>query len=172
MIHKSDLFWLRKPLVSDAIKLYEISQDLDVMRYYGTPAFESFAEARAEIDWFHTLDVTRMGTRWIITDTKNQCVGSLGYFSFNPNYGSVEVSYQLVKSMWGKGIMTQSLSILVESISKRSDIRYIIAYAHLNNPASKKVLEKVGFERVANFVPREEEIKRLKDCEMFIYFIG
>lgn len=171
MIYKSDLFWLRKPLVSDAIKLYEISQDHDVMRYYGTPSFKSFAEARAEIDWFHTLEVTKMGSRWIITDTKNQCIGSLGYFNFNSGHGSVEVSYQLLKSMWGKGIMTKSLGLLIDSISKRPDIRFIIAYAHINNPASKKVLQKVGFEKVANFIPNEEEMKRLKDCEMFIYFI-
>ena len=171
MIHKLDNFWLRKPLVSDAHRLYEISQNVEVMEYYGTPAFKTFYEAKAEVDWFHTLEVTGEGYRWIITDTKNQCIGSLGFFNFNRNHGSIEVSYQLMRSMWGKGIMTQALELLCHSLTNREDIRFVIAYAHRNNPRSVKVLEKTGFERVNNFVPNKQEMSRLKDCDMYIYYI-
>lgn len=170
MIYKSELFWLRKPLVGDAMKLYEISQDPAVMEYYGTPPFKNFAEARAEIDWFHTLEITKMGKRWIIADTKNQCIGSLGFFAFNKAHGSIEISYQLIKSMWGKGIMSQCLKLFLESLNSREDILFAIAYAHQNNPASKSVLEKAGFEKVENFKPSVDELPRLKDCEMYIYY--
>lgn len=169
MIVKEDDFWLRKPLVSDAKQLYSISQNQEVMKYYGTPPFATYEEAREEIHWYRVLETTKLGFRWIITDTNNLCIGSLGVFNFDPLRQSVEVSYQLQRIYWGRGIMTRAITHMLKYCLNEKGYRFVIAYVHKDNIQSLQLVERVGFERVDDFVPKDQETERLKDCHMYIY---
>lgn len=172
MLYKSDLFWLRKPLISDAKQLYEISQNKDVMAYYGTKPFVNFQQARDEISWFQTLEITKQGFRWIITDTKNQCIGSLGCFNYDKERASYEISYQLHQMYWNKGIMTKAIRELQQHVLSKTPARFIIAYVNEDNIGSQKVLIKNGFELVQNFSPAPSDWDRLKNCYMYLWNRG
>lgn len=172
MIYKSDLFWLRKPLISDAKQLYEISQNKNVMAFYGTKPFVNFQQAREEISWYQSLEITKLGFRWIITDTKNQCIGSLGCFNYDKERDSYEISYQLHQMYWNKGIMTEAINQLQCFLLDKTNIRFIIAYVNEANVGSQKVLIKNGFERVHNFTPLPSDQDRLKNCYMYLWNRG
>lgn len=168
MIFKSTKFGLRYPLPGDAKRIYEISQNNEVMRYYGSPQFKNFDEARQEINWFQSLNQSSKGLRWIITDTKNQCIGSIGYFNYDKERNSVEVSYQLDRRYWGQGIASQALELVIQHAFEEGEVCFVIAYAHVNNHRSQKVLERNLFEKVINYVPEISEKDRLHDCLMYI----
>jgi RimJ/RimL family protein N-acetyltransferase len=56
--------------------------------------------------------------------------------------GEREVGYWLGREFWGKGIATQALSLLLEQVT----LRPLVAYVVKHNLASIRVLEKCGFE--------------------------
>lgn len=168
MIATFEKFALRKPEMRDAQRLYEISQNREVMLHYGTPAFTSLSEAIEEIKWFHTLEKTQQGFRYVITDLEDKCIGSLGCFAYNLDDLSVEISYQLMRDFWGQGIMTQALTKLLEVMEMMQRYACVIAYVHQENVLSRHVLERCGFMKVEQFVPKHDDAVRLADCDMYL----
>lgn len=74
------------------------------------------------------------------------------------NSGECEVGYWIGKEYWGKGIATQALSLFLDLVKTRP------LYAHVarHNIASRRVLEKCGFELIGKskyFNPSGEEVE-------------
>jgi len=57
------------------------------------------------------------------------------------------LGYMLSPSFWGKGIMTRALSLKVEQCFENVELDELKACVWHDNPASARVLEKVGFKR-------------------------
>lgn len=168
MIATFDQFMMRKPSMMDAQRLLKISQNTEVMAYYGTPAFATLYEAIAEIKWFHTLEKTNQGFRYVITNLDNKCIGSLGCFSYNLDDLSVEISYQLDRDYWGKGIMTQALMKLLDVMEQTQKYECVIGYVHQQNSHSSRLLLRCGFVKVEHFVAKPEDARRLDQCDMYL----
>ncbi|MFM8393049.1 MAG: GNAT family N-acetyltransferase, partial [Acidobacteriota bacterium] len=60
-----------------------------------------------------------------------------------------EFGYWLGQSFWGRGIATAAASAMVEHIRSTMPVVRLEAAVFAWNPASMRVLEKVGFQRVA-----------------------
>ncbi len=58
---------------------------------------------------------------------------------------SAEIGYWIAEEYWGRGITTQILSEMVPAIFETMPLERIYAVVFESNPASIKVLEKVGF---------------------------
>jgi len=55
------------------------------------------------------------------------------------------VGYWLGEEFWGRGIMTEAVTVLTDFCFKNFPLRRISAEVFANNPASARVLEKAGF---------------------------
>ncbi|KAL1914285.1 uncharacterized protein VTP21DRAFT_9023 [Calcarisporiella thermophila] len=61
--------------------------------------------------------------------------------------GSWEVGYALAKEWRGKGLMVPVVRTLVEEVAfKRAGLKKIYGFARVGNWASRRIMEKVGFE--------------------------
>jgi RimJ/RimL family protein N-acetyltransferase len=87
--------------------------------------------------------------------------------------GSVELGYWIARSHWGRGIATEACAALV-GIARALRLPALEGSYFLDNPASGRVLEKLGFEPTGIIAPRyscarEEEcpsrMLRLVLCE-------
>ena len=58
----------------------------------------------------------------------------------------VRLGYLLSEDVWGQGIASELVSGFVEWCRKQTSISTIVAGVALDNPASKRVLEKNGFQ--------------------------
>ena len=58
--------------------------------------------------------------------------------------GKREVGYWIGKQYWGKGIATKALALLLDEVTERP----LFAYVAKHNLASRRVLEKCGFQLV------------------------
>jgi RimJ/RimL family protein N-acetyltransferase len=67
--------------------------------------------------------------------------GSISGFAFE---GRIEVTYWIDRALWGRGIATRALALLLELVSARP----IYARAASDNAGSLRVLEKSGFRAV------------------------
>src|SRR5262249_8528923 len=69
---------------------------------------------------------------------------SLKNISHSMCYG--EIGYGIAETHQGKGIATAAVRLLVSRVFTESKLRRLIAYVHEENHASRRVLEKLGFQ--------------------------
>jgi RimJ/RimL family protein N-acetyltransferase len=67
--------------------------------------------------------------------------------------GSVELGYWIARSHWGRGLATEAGAALVE-IARTLGIATLEAGYFVDNPASARVLEKLGFQARGLVAPR------------------
>ena len=60
---------------------------------------------------------------------------------------NAELGYWLAEPYWGKGIMTRMLKSAIDNYFLQTDVIRIYANVYASNPASMRVLEKVGFRK-------------------------
>jgi RimJ/RimL family protein N-acetyltransferase len=77
-----------------------------------------------------------------------------GWFQFSPaaTPGQVELGYRLRKAVWGQGLATEGARALVECGFEDLGVARVVASALLANPASIRVMEKVGLRRLNEFL--------------------
>jgi RimJ/RimL family protein N-acetyltransferase len=80
-----------------------------------------------------------------------QLVGACG-LARRPS-GSVEMGYWIAKSFWGRGYATEACTALID-IARTLGLTSLEGSHFLDNPASARVLEKLGFEPVGIVAPR------------------
>jgi len=74
-------------------------------------------------------------------------VGEIGGDTVEP--ATVEIGYAIVASEWRRGHASAAVSELVAIAADDPAIERLVAHTPLDRPASGRVLEKAGFERVA-----------------------
>ncbi|MEU9589183.1 GNAT family N-acetyltransferase [Streptomyces sp. NPDC048193] len=89
----------------------------------------------------------RYGHRLIIERDGGLVVGSIGLF-WPPAEGAVELGYGVVASRRGRGYATEATRALAALALTAPGVHTVTACVELSNPASVRVLEKAGFERV------------------------
>jgi RimJ/RimL family protein N-acetyltransferase len=67
--------------------------------------------------------------------------------------GSVEMGYWIARPFWGRGFATEACSAMVE-IARALGLAQLEGSHFLDNPASARVLEKLGFEPIGIVAPR------------------
>ena len=85
------------------------------------------------------------------TDGPPQLIGESG-LARRPS-GSVELGYWIARSHWGRGYATEACAALVD-IARTLGLSSLEGSYFLDNPASARVLEKLGFETLGITAPR------------------
>lgn len=80
---------------------------------------------------------------------------------------SAELGYWLGRKYWGRGIMTAVLANFADHAMSAFRLHRLFATVYANNPASMRVLEKVGFEREG--VQKSAVIKRGELLDLYMY---
>jgi ribosomal-protein-alanine N-acetyltransferase len=84
--------------------------------------------------------------RWGITRRGEDIViGMVGYNFWARADNRAAVGYDLARAAWGQGIMPEALQRIIEFGWERMGLNRIEADCSADNPASVRVLEKVGF---------------------------
>ncbi len=85
------------------------------------------------------------------TDSAPRLVGACG-LGRKPS-GLIEMGYWVARAHWGRGIATEAGTALIE-IARTLGLAQLEAAHFTDNPASGRVLEKLGFEPVGITAPR------------------
>ena len=80
-----------------------------------------------------------------------QLVGACG-LGRRPS-GAVEMGYWIARSQWGRGFATEACGALVD-IARTLGLASLEGSHFVDNPASARVLEKLGFEAIGIVAPR------------------
>jgi RimJ/RimL family protein N-acetyltransferase len=85
------------------------------------------------------------------TDSDPRLVGSCGLG--RRASGAVEMGYWIARSSWGRGLATEACTALIE-IARALGLGRLEASHFIDNPASARVLENLGFESTGIIAPR------------------
>lgn len=110
---------------------YEASQFLNGGFYgaherHGGGAVGGRADLGAFVGWFQLTDASR-------------------------GAGVLELGYRLEPRVWGRGLASEGARAVLDVGLRRPDCRRVIAHALLDNPASIRVMEKVGMRWAADW---------------------
>jgi ribosomal-protein-alanine N-acetyltransferase len=136
---------LRRLQSSDADAVYRIFSDDEVTRYYDFDTFVSVSQAvdliARQADRFELGE----GIRWGITQkADNIVIGTCGYV-YNTQNAQGGLGYDLGRSYWRRGIMSEALQLVVRFGFKTLRFNRIQALVIPGNVASANLLSKLGF---------------------------
>lgn len=84
--------------------------------------------------------------RWMVR-ADGELVANVSLKGADLSMGLAEIGYSVGEKYQGRGIATAAVSELVEQIFSQTPLRKLLAYVHVDNLSSCRVLEKLGFKR-------------------------
>jgi RimJ/RimL family protein N-acetyltransferase len=80
-------------------------------------------------------------------EVESEAVGGIGFVrGTDVERYSAEIGYWLAESFWGRGITTESVALLTDYVFATTDTLRLFAVPFAENMASRRVLEKAGYE--------------------------
>ncbi len=144
---QSERLLLRKITGQDIPDIFEIYSNREVMLYFDDRyAFESIAEAEQMVSGYDKALHDKTGMRWgIVLKNTGKLVGTCGFHAISDYHKRIEIGYDLNRDYWGKGIMKEALSLIIDHVFEHSEVNRIEAFVEPPNTASRVLLEKLGF---------------------------
>ncbi len=138
------------------LRAMRVSDTEAILGYLSDPAVTertSFPEiTRAIVDGM----IERATTRWaagelskwaIVRKTDHRAVGTCGFNDWSRTHGWAEIAYDLAREEWGKGLMIQAVSAVIQWTFENTGVNRIQAFVRVDNTRSEKLLERLGFVR-------------------------
>ena len=167
---ETDRLLLRPFELSDASRVKELAGDraiADTTLNVPHPYKDGMAE-----QWISThqskFEAGELVNYAITLKSTQELIGAIG-LTVNKRFNSSELGYWIGKEYWGQGYCTEASKNMLEYGFKALGFHKIIATHFLRNPASGKVMKKIGMNKEGVF--REHVIKWEKHEDIIIYGI-
>ncbi|MCP5106349.1 MAG: GNAT family N-acetyltransferase [bacterium] len=159
---------LRDFRLRDVQTFFEIRSNEEVMKFMDREPFQSEDEAEKMIESVLESYEKKTGINWAITLEGSQgMIGYVGLWKWTKEHFRAELGYALFPGYWGRGIMHEALTAVIDFGFEAMGLHRIEADVNPENIPSIKRLEKLGFQREAYF--RENIFFGGKFCDSAIY---
>lgn len=136
----------------DADDMFRIMSDPQVIRYFGMLPMTAREQALQRAQWSQEAFAEREGIRWAIVErASGRFLGTCGFWRIIKEHHRAEIGYELAPADWGRGVMTEALGAALDFGFLVMGLHSVEAQIHPDNGGSRRVLEKLGFEREGYF---------------------
>jgi RimJ/RimL family protein N-acetyltransferase len=139
--------YLRKPLLSDAVPIFEqYAQEKEVTKYLTWQPHKNLKETKEFLK--RCVNVWKEGSAFpwsIIRKDDQQFLGMIEIVGID--HSGVNVGYVLAKKYWGKGYIPEALKTIIKWAFEQDEIYRVWAFCDMENLASVRALEKSGMQR-------------------------
>jgi RimJ/RimL family protein N-acetyltransferase len=137
---------LRKPRMDDAPEIFtSYAQDLEVTRYMTWTPHKNIEET---YDILQTmLKLWEEGSAYSFAIVLKDLNSVIGMIAMHPDGFKVEIGYVLARPHWGKGLVAEAARAVTNWLLQQPDVYRVFATCDVENPASARVMEKVGMVR-------------------------
>jgi ribosomal-protein-alanine N-acetyltransferase len=136
---------LRKMTIDDAEDLFEYASDPEVARQVLWNAHRCIEDARNYLLYmikkYEHLDVAEWG---IVHKQDQKFIGTCGFAWWDIRNSRAEIGYALSRKYWNNGLMTEAVQAVIRFGFKQMKLNRIEARCMLDNPASERIMQKVG----------------------------
>ncbi|MCI0598007.1 MAG: GNAT family N-acetyltransferase [Beijerinckiaceae bacterium] len=138
--------WLRWPRASDAAAITSFASLAEVAQFTASIP-HPYPPGEAERFVLRARADNASGTALILAITqKTGARQTIGLLSAMPAAArGIELGYVLAPALWGKGLTSEAVKSLVDTVFRLTMANCIFANSRVNNLASRRVLEKTGF---------------------------
>jgi len=136
---------LRLPTHFDAAAIFDYARDPEVTRFTNWAAHPSMAVTHAFLDDCAAKIATGEELSWVLTVPPDDT--AIGMVSVRVRGHSVDFGYALNRRFWNLGYGTEAARAVVEWALGLESTYRVWATCDVDNPASARVLEKVGLTR-------------------------
>lgn len=135
---------LRKFVPEDAEAMYENwAKDERVTKYLTWPPHESLETTQYVLSlWCENYQKDNF-YQWAIV-YEGKVIGSISVVEFSDSHLSAELGYCMSYDYWGKGIMTEAVSAVIDFLFTQVGFNRLTICHAVKNPASGRVAQKCG----------------------------
>jgi len=160
--------FLRQIQPQDAEDLFKTFSDEEAMQFYGHEPHRSVDETHALIEQIQARYARREAIRWGITlKGESRVIGSCGFHQFDAGFHRAETGYELHRTFWGQGVMTEAVSAILTYGFTELELHRVEAVIDIANERSKGLLLKLGFTYEGNLRQRYSFRDRFEDEHYF-----
>lgn len=133
------------------------------------PAHKKVSETVERLDRIVSQYDSKEFCCWAIElKTSGELIGEIDLYGFNKATENCEVSYSLGYNWWNQGYGTEALRAVVEFGFRHMHVHKISAAHNTDNPASGKIMRKVGMEQEGTIKHMIRNAKnQYKDCAVY-----
>jgi len=147
---------LREILPADEDGLFQLDSDPEVHKYLGNNPIKNIEQSRDAIKRIRQQYIDNGIGRWaIIEKSTNSFVGWTGLKLMkeltNNHIEHYDLGYRLIKKYWGKGFATETVRPSLDYGFDNLKQDNIYAMTHIDNLASRNILEKSGLKFIETF---------------------
>ena len=148
-----------RPITLDDLQdFYEMDSQPEVHIYLKNQPIKTIDEAKVNIDnlllKYETLGISRLA---VIEKESGKMIGWTGFKyieekeAINNRFDFLDFGYRYRKETWGKGYATEAAKACIDFYRENMTELKLNAITHVDNAASRNVLEKVGFRVTETF---------------------
>lgn len=134
---------LRPIELDDAAAAHGIYGDPEVMRFVGAGGAVSPGTTAQMITDYRRHQREHGFAFWAVVDRGTDAL--IGDAGLELTRFGIELGYTLARTAWGRGLATEAAQLCVDAAFGPLDIPRLVAVADDENPASARVLQKLGF---------------------------
>ena len=158
---------------NDAELLFQLDQDVEVMRYINGGKITSMQEVK-EVYLPRLNSYTNQDKGWgmwkVTVIETGQFIGwvlvrPVDFFSDKPQYDNIELGWRFSRDSWGKGMATEAAKSVKNALIENGDARKLSAFAVEQNLGSINIMKKLGM----NYVKTELHKDPLGDLVAVYY---
>ena len=138
--------------------------DPTVMRWTPSGPDKSLVQTEARVESYRGHQARHGFSKWVILESSSsRAIGDAGLLVLD-DCGWVDLGFRLAQPYWGKGFATEAAAAWVRAAFGQHHLAELGAFAHPENRASLRVLEKLGFRRIRH--------GRVLDMEALVYALA
>lgn len=165
---QSERLLLRKISHDDTESLFKLRSDPSTMRFIPRPVARHHDDVTELIQRILSELNENKSINWAITlKEDNVLIGTIGYVRMSPENHRAEIGYMLSKHHYGKGIMNEALTAVLDYGFTTLKLHSVEGVVSPDNIASSNVLKKCGFIKEAYFKEKEYINGQFEDIEVY-----
>lgn len=137
------------PLSSDYLEFWHRLHNDPETRQHQPLESTTLSEQTEMLRLFQNNDLTNNtlpSYKWVLLETEQQQpLGIVSFHRLQIEQGIGRIGYSLLPEYWHQGYATTAVRMLVSLIFTHTNMERLEAVCSINNPASRRVLEKAGF---------------------------
>ena len=133
---------LRALRPDDYMEAFKWCGDPEANRFMLYPLYKKAEDVKAWLETLDPDDPDRYDYGFVLKET-GELIGSGGMY-YHPQEDLWSIGYNIRRDMWNKGLTPEAMRAVIAYVRGRRDVKAIEAEYAADNPASGRVMEKLG----------------------------
>lgn len=118
----------------------------EVIPFFGV-SYTSLDDTKKQMDWYAKAYAEGTGGPWkMVEKASGKNLGVIAFYFYKPEHAKAEIGFWIFPQFWNKGFVSEALQGVIAYCQNEKGIHRLEAFVEVGNDASRRVLQKAGFE--------------------------